>query len=126
MAFSADDKILVSGSRLNVKDYQYEGEVKLWDLSTGKERAKLKGQFGAVQALALSPDSKTLALIEYSSLEADPEFKLLDVATSAVHLSRKYSSGSLLSLTFTPDGKLFVMACPDRETVTLWEVVRQK
>jgi hypothetical protein len=39
-------------------------ELKLWDLTTGKERATLKGDFDQVWAVAFAPDGKTLASAE--------------------------------------------------------------
>jgi len=76
VAFSTDGKTLAS----------VNGDVKLWDLATNKERATLQGHteedretsepaYG-VKSVAFSPDGKTLA-----SASDDKTVKLWDVAT---------------------------------------------
>ena len=51
LAFSADGRMLVSGS--------YDATIKLWDVATGKELATFKDR--PVRAVAITADSKTLA-----------------------------------------------------------------
>jgi WD40 repeat protein len=57
VAFSADGKTLVTGGGFN----DLAGEVRLWDVATGTERAHLKGLRAVVTALALAPAGQTLA-----------------------------------------------------------------
>ena len=52
LAFSSDDKHLVSGSKDN--------SIRLWDVETGTEFAVLSGHVGEVNALAFSADGLTL------------------------------------------------------------------
>jgi RNA polymerase sigma factor (sigma-70 family) len=63
VAFSPDGTFLATGSRIQHKTGKHEGQVKLWDIATGKERAALKlGQGeGRVYSIAFSPDGKLLA-----------------------------------------------------------------
>src|SRR5690348_9997317 len=57
VAFSPDGKQLASGGG----ELAAPGEIKLWDVPTGKERAALKGHPSQVECLAFSPDGGTLA-----------------------------------------------------------------
>ena len=53
LAFSADSKILVSGS--------HDGTILTWDIATGTKLTTLKGHDNWIKALTFSPDSKTFA-----------------------------------------------------------------
>jgi hypothetical protein len=66
-----------------------------------------------------APDGKTLALVEYATLDGGEELKLIDFDTGVVRLAHKFPSRSLPSLTFTP----LVITRPDRDAVKLWEVM---
>ena len=52
LAFSADGKLLASGST--------DKTVQLWETTTGKPLATLTGHINGITALAFSPDSTTL------------------------------------------------------------------
>ena len=53
LAFSADSKILASGS--------HDGTILTWDIATGTKLTTLKGHDNWIKALTFSPDGKTLA-----------------------------------------------------------------
>jgi WD40 repeat protein len=53
LAFSADGKLLASGS--------VDGVIKLWYMATSKERKTVKGDAVSVYSVAFSPDGKLLA-----------------------------------------------------------------
>ncbi len=55
VAYSPDGKCLASGSR--------DKTIKLWDVTTGNERATLKGHTGPVLSVNYSPDGRTLASV---------------------------------------------------------------
>ena len=57
VAFSPDGKRLASGGGERDKP----GELKLWDVATGKESAALRGHAGEVHSVAFSPGGRTLA-----------------------------------------------------------------
>ena len=52
LAYTADGKKLVSGA--------FDKTVRVWDLSTGKESAKLEGHTDLVLSVAISPDGKKI------------------------------------------------------------------
>ena len=53
MAFSPDGMRIVSAS--------WDGTVKVWDVSSGKEILTLKGHTSGVNGVAFSPDGKQIA-----------------------------------------------------------------
>src|SRR6266700_2650801 len=57
VAFTPNDKILVSGS--------HDKTARLWEVATGKQLAVLEGHKGAIVTLGLSPDGKILATGSY-------------------------------------------------------------
>jgi WD40 repeat protein len=52
-AFSPDGKVIAAGNR---EDHA----IRLWDVTTGRERAVLRGHEGIVTALHFSPDGRLL------------------------------------------------------------------
>lgn len=61
LAFSSDGKYLVTGSQGTGNFGPRQPEIKLWDVSTGKEILVLTGHTQDVKSVSLSPDSKLLA-----------------------------------------------------------------
>jgi WD40 repeat protein len=74
MLWSADDRALIASStRYEGRNYKWKGDVKLWDVASGKERATLPGPFGRILAMSLSPDGKALALLDSPQLDAEAD-----------------------------------------------------
>jgi len=122
VVWSSDGKTLIaSSSRTEQRDYRWKGDVKLWDVASGKERATLPGPFGSIMALALSPDSKTLALLDSPELYAETDLKLVDLDTGRQRVLRVPPACSFLSPHFTAEGKLLVTGTSG-DTLRLWEV----
>jgi WD40 repeat protein len=124
VAFSPNSKLLASGSVMpysgggsgetpaKVKAW---GEIKLWDVGTGKELLHLKGHASNVKSVAFSPDGKLLASASQNST------KLWDVASGKAILSFKGHLNSVNCVSFHPDGKRLASASQDG-TVRLWDV----
>jgi WD40 repeat protein len=122
MIWSADDKTLIASStRYEGKGFKWKGDLKLWDVASGKERATLPGSFGRVLAMAPSPDNKTLALLDSADRDAECDLKLVDIDTGRQRVLRALPGWSFRSLRFTTEDKLLVLGA-SVDTVRLWEV----
>jgi WD40 repeat protein len=120
--WSADDKTLIASStRYEDDSYKRKGDVKLWDVTTGKERATLPGPFGSIQEMAPSPDGKTLALLDSPELHAEPDLKLVDVDTGRQQVLRVPPRCRSFWLHFTTEGKLLVTGA-SADALRVWEV----
>jgi WD40 repeat protein len=121
LAWSADGKTLVAAScRSEGRDCVFKGDVKLWDPATGKERVEIRGPFGDIQAAALSPDGKILALLDRSDLYAEFELKVVDIASGRRRVMPPVPLFRYVSLLFTRGGKLLVIGTTE-EALKLWE-----
>jgi WD40 repeat protein len=91
------------------------GDVRIWDLATGRRLAVLPVPSGQVTRLAFSPDGKTLA-----SATAASSIMLWDVASSSPRGTLSWLSGRALFLAFAPDGKALVSGGED-DVLRLWD-----
>ena len=91
------------------------GDVLLWDLATGEQKAALEGHEANVWSVALSPDGKTLVSTGY-----DGAIIVWDVAgkKAKATLSKK---GWCRTVAFAPDGAQFATGHEDG-SVTIWAV----
>ena len=101
LAFSPDGKTVATGSgRRDRASGRTAGEVKLWDVATGKVRTVLHGHTSDVGAVAFGPDGKTLATA------AGDTVIVWDLETGKErHSIRSPESAGEPALTFSPDGK---------------------
>src|SRR5262249_17136202 len=94
--------------------------IRLWDAARGEQRGSLSGHASPVQALAFSPDGRTLA----SCGDRHGVVKLWDLAASTERATLITSADQALNHTdavpFAPDGQTLAVAV-DR-TVQLWDV----
>jgi internalin A len=126
VAFSPDGKTLASITggwgppAAAGPDGDGPGEVKLWDVATGKERWSVKGHRSRVWSMAFSADGKTLAT-------SSETVKLWDVATGKEKMELPVA---YTALAFAPDGKtLAVLVGGDEKkpgSVQLWDLTTGK
>jgi WD40 repeat protein len=108
-ALAPDGKTLALGC--------WNSYVKFWDVPSGRERATLRGHWGAVASLAFSPDGKTLVS---GSLAPDSNLKVWEVATGKERIVLRHQTW-IRSLAFARDGKTLASGGEDG-TVKLWNV----
>jgi WD40 repeat protein/tetratricopeptide (TPR) repeat protein len=112
--FSPDGKTLVSSGG-DWGSTQDSGEVKVWEVNTGKERRSVPGSFGGIWGVAFSPDGKSLA-----GACSDGSVRLWDTATWQQRLLLRGHTDRIISVVFSPDGKILASSSYDR-TVRLWD-----
>ena len=109
VAFSPDGTTLVSGSGWS------EGEIGLWDLSTGIRTATLEPR-AWVKYMDISPDGGTLA-----SGTGGPGIELWDLATGTRTALLEGQTSPGTSVSFSPDGTVLVAGEEDG-SVRLWDL----
>ena len=93
----------------------YDGEVRLWDATTGAVRATFTAHARWVRAVAVSPDGAWLATVG-----GDGEVRLWDATTGAVRATFTAHAGSVQSVAIAPDSTWLATAGDDN-TVRLWD-----
>ncbi len=112
VAFSKDGKLLIGAGGLPAQ----KGELKIWDVASGKEIATAFGHADAIYAAAFSPDGKWIATASYDKL-----IKIWDTAGAKEVKTLKDHIDTIYSLVFTPDGSRLISGAADR-TVKVWDI----
>jgi WD40 repeat protein len=113
-----------------------DGQIKLWDVATGKELATLRGHARGAGSLAFSPDGRLLASCGTVVPDAPVEVKLWDVTRAAEVATFLAHTSGFASLAFSPDGTVLAMgeaaAYDDQNrtfkdaAIRLWDVELRK
>ena len=114
VAFSPGGKTLATGSGA------WDGTVKLWDVTTGRTIATLKGHTGLVASVAFSPDGTILA----SGLWDDTfmgKVELWNVKTRQNTATFEGHTEFVNSIAFSPNGTTLASGSGDG-TVKLWDM----
>lgn len=100
-----------------MKDFKVEttGQVKLWDVASGREIGALKGHGRGITKLIFSRDGKFLA-----TAASDNTIKIWDVENRRDVRTLTGHTSSIQSIDFTPDGRLLASASEDGSTF-LWD-----
>jgi WD40 repeat protein len=136
LAFSPDGRTLAtaqwhhSSTRTQEKGkpvflFEYRGDVRLWDIATGKVRATLQQTPSrAVSRMAMSPDGRLIAAIghwaEAGGRQQESQVSLWDVATAKVQTA---ITTDCQVVDFAPDSKTLVTA---GKSVQLWDATSGK
>jgi WD40 repeat protein/uncharacterized caspase-like protein len=91
------------------------GQVRLWDVATGREIGALKGHGRGVTKVVFSRDGKFLA-----SAASDNTIKIWDVENRRELRTLAGHTSTIESIDFTPDGRLLASASDDGSTF-LWD-----
>ena len=130
VSFSPDGSTAATGSGLD-SDYssdisdpqadegqnaEFINAVRLWDTTTGEQKATLKGNMYGVFNVSFSPDGQTLASCGY-----DETVRLWDVGSGTLNATLTGHTDFVLNVSFSPDGQTLA-SCGYDKTVHLWDV----
>jgi hypothetical protein len=99
--------------------------LRAWDAATGKERLTLKAQKGIFQAVAVSPDGKTIATGGTAGKDVG-EVRLWDAATNADRGVLHGHLGEVIALAFSPDGRTLASAGSKDNAVKVRDLADQR
>ena len=131
-AYAPDGKMIATGSR--DKTWSTTGPwgsrisptrdftVQLWNVTTGEEKAALRGHTRRIQSIAYSPDGTTIAT---AGGHNDNTVYLWDTLTKKQKGILERHIGSVNTVVYSPDGNTIATASSDN-TVRLWDALKGK
>ena len=96
VAFSPDSTTLAGGSE--------NGDILLWDATSGTLKNTLEGHTDEIGSVAFSPDGTTLASTSTNLNGTDTAVRLWDVASGTNKAMLEGHTGVVQSIAFSPDG----------------------
>ncbi len=116
LVFSKDGKRLLAGGGTP----GFSGEIRLLDLTSGREVYSVGEHTDAVYALALSPDGT-----RFASGSADKTIRIWEFATGKPLQVLREHSDAVWGLAYSPDGKYLASSSADR-SVKVWDAATGK
>jgi WD40 repeat protein len=102
------------------RDARPGGELKLWDVATGRELATPRRGIGVFRWLAFSPDGRRLVLADGGDFGESGEAYVWDVETGRELFPLSGHAINVMEVAFSPDGTRIATASSD-QTVKLWD-----
>jgi WD40 repeat protein/tRNA A-37 threonylcarbamoyl transferase component Bud32 len=117
VAFSPDSRRLASASRPldSARTFNKPGEIKVWDVTSGKETLHLEGHTAAILMVVFSPDGQRLA-----SASTDNTARLWDATTGNLLLTFRGHTDQVSEVAFSPDGRRLASSSAD-QTLKVWD-----
>jgi hypothetical protein len=113
VAFSPDGKTLAAGG-------SYRG-IRLWEVATGRQRARFVGRAPRIRSLAFAADGRTLAAGGWQ--DGQPALvELWDLTTGWKRALLRGDADAVTSVAFTPDGRTLAAAEGPDTAIRLWDV----
>jgi WD40 repeat protein len=107
VSFSADGSKVATGG---------PGPVRIWEVESGREVARLGGERSGSATLGFSPDGSKLAVANW-----DGSIQIWELAKSTPTFKLRGHHGQILSLAWSPDGKTLASGGYD-STVRVWDL----
>jgi WD40 repeat protein len=114
LRFSQDGALLATAS--------HDGAIYLWDATNGNSIRTLASEKGrSSNALAFSPDGRTLAAVRSGIDGNDDKIELWELASGKLRAVFAGHRGDVRALAFSPDGRTLATGGDDT-TILLWDV----
>ena len=126
LAFSGDGKQLVTGGGMHQEGRQAkDGEIKVWDVDSGEQRAEFPLTPYWVEGVAFSPDNQTVAA-SGGTQGLPSDVNLWNPASRDRELRvLKGHTGNIASAALAADGKMLATGGADK-TIRLWDLTKNK
>ncbi|AFY57842.1 WD40 repeat-containing protein [Rivularia sp. PCC 7116] len=112
LAFSPDDKLLVTGGA--------DGEIRMWELESGKQILNFRGHNDWVSSVAFNFDGKIIASCSHSSA-----IKLWDSKTGECLKILRGHTNKVRQIAFDSNSTILA-SCSDNRIIKLWDVSTEK
>jgi WD40 repeat protein len=109
------------GSWLASVSDEKAGQLRVWDAVGGAERLSLKVPKGGLQAVAISPEGRTIATGGTAGKDVG-EVRLWDATTGAERGVLRGHVGEVVALAFSRDGKVLATAASRDNQPILWDL----